>query len=140
MIELEHIAWIDRTIESMNRMKHDLEVAMRPKTIERAKENVGRCFRDGYEYAKIIAPPSTEWEGFHTTFNGDSYNAVFVTSDPLEVCPFGYGTLLLNTWSNGEPYESFKEITPEEFNTVFCKAVADFVSRVRDTSAESGDK
>ena len=91
----------------------DEEIAER---IKEAERYVGMCFVGGVEYAKVIGGPGQLWSDFfHSYVNASEMTALIIDMD--DDVPFAFDTINLKN-------PIWKEISQEEFNAVFEKAVA----------------
>ncbi len=114
---------IDDKILELKQLRKELEKQRRKEFQENAQKNVGRCFKiNGREYAKVIDVPQEEWTKTHYTFNEFQYPAVFLTDETI---PFEESTLFSGAWGVGTntPWETYEEITTEEFEAEFEKRV-----------------
>ena len=117
---------IDNEISKLKQLRKELEKQERKEFQKNAQKNVGRCFKingHGCTYAKVIDVPQEEWTRTHYTFNEYQYPAVFLTD---EIIPFVEDTLFSGAWGVGTntPWETYEEITQEEFEEEFEKRIS----------------
>lgn len=110
---------IDDKILELKQRRHELEKLERKEFQKNAQKNVGRCFKiNGCKYAKVIDVPQEQWTRTNSIFNEYQYPALFLTD---EVIPFEEDMLFSGAWGVGHntPWETYEEITPEEFAKEF---------------------
>lgn len=132
-----------RTIEdSIGRLKQKLDALIREDDEDfrlKAKSNIGRCFKLGGTYVKIIDAPQREWCGNRMSMNQYQYPAVYVCTDESEDVPFDYDTFFSGDF-NGDTLtgrkERYEEISLEEFNTAFINELNRFKDSILAIGAE----
>lgn len=113
---------IDDKISELNIQRKALEIAEREEFKEKAKENIGRCFKiNGHLFAKVINAPQEEYTKSSVYFNGYQYPSLFINDNKV---PFYQDTLFSGAWGIGNDcINKYEEITPEEFAAEFEKRV-----------------
>lgn len=101
-----------------------------------ARANIGRCFKRGDEYVKVIDVPQRKWLERYPVYNIYQYPAFYVRvgneSSDSNV-PFYYDTFFSRNFSSDyvpigkKPY---KEILQEEFDAVFIEELNRFKDQV----------
>lgn len=113
---------IDSQILKLKNQRFELEKKEREEFKEKAKVNIGRCFKVGNAFAKVIDVPQevVTMTGVH--FNEYQYPALYI--DDSEI-PFHKDTLFSGAWGVGHNIIGtiYEEITPEEFAAEFEKKV-----------------
>lgn len=101
--------------------------------LEQAKVNIGRCFfdRSTGAYVKVIDVPQRKWFSYSgNEINRYQYPAFFIGKDSGEeyrVIPFYIATLFSGAWGEEHyPNNPYKEISKEEFDKHFIKAIEQF--------------
>ena len=110
--ELQSKIW--QLEDQIRRLENERE-ALREELIasfqEDAKAYVGKCYREGDKYAKIISPPLREFATSGVQFNVYQFPAIFLTTDLI---PIKYGTFYI-----GPRPTSWIEVTSKEFDQVY---------------------
>lgn len=120
---------IDAQITELRRKRRDLELQERNEFLTNAQTNMGRCFRAGNEYVKVIGVPKVEQCITGEIFNQYQYPAIYLTQDEV---PFVIDTLFSAAWGVGHDMpHNYKEITQEEFNIEFDKTLKEFSDRIK---------
>lgn len=120
---------IDAQITELRRKRLALELQERNEFLKNAQTNVGRCFRVGNEYVKVLGVPKVEQCITGESFNQYQYPAIYLTKDEV---PFAIDTLFSAAWDVGyDMQHDYKEITQEEFNIEFDKALKEFSDRIK---------
>ena len=121
---------IDKQIQELKNQRSKLEKQERKQFEEQAKSNIGRCFIiNGKQYVKVINIPQDEWDlSGHRHYNSYQYPALYLSD---ELVPFYEDTLFSGAWGIGNSHgETYKEITPEEFNSEFENRLNEFKNLV----------
>lgn len=96
--------------------------------IERAKENVGRCFKiDRCFFVKVIGVPPLYHHRFGVDYNPYQYPAFYLSGLPHgdNRLPFYYDNLFSGAWGEGHNLNSttYTEISAEEFEVELNKRI-----------------
>ena len=106
---------IDKQIAALQEERKRLCKEKLEMELKSAETFVGRCFCAGGEYAKVLGAPEQQWdEFFHSYYNTSELPALIIDIDDDE--PFSFYTI-------NPKYPGWKEISQEEFNAEFEKAV-----------------
>ena len=108
---------LDKQISQLTRERNAIEDQWIAAFQEDAKAYVGKCYKDGHKYAKIISPPLRLLTMTAIRFNEYQFPAIFLTTDLI---PIKYRTFYI-----GPHMKSWREIPAEEFDRVFKKRVLD---------------
>ena len=129
----DQIRKLDRQVTELKRKQADLILEDDKHFLEKAKANIGRWFYDSEAgtYAKVIAAPRicTTYFGYH--LNRYQYPAIFVGKSVESTIPVYEDDLFSGAWGDGiDSVCNYKEISPQEFDTAFTKAIDDFKQTV----------
>lgn len=124
------ICEIDEQISALRQQRYKLEREEIAEFKERAKVNVGRCFRVGDVYIKVIGVPIEKETMTAPIFNRNQYPALYLGGS--DVIPFYEDTLFSAAWGDGNNLlgKKYEEITPQEFNEELDKRTAGFRDRI----------
>lgn len=113
---------IDDKIQDLKNQRFELEKQEREKFKEKAKSNIGRCFKiGGNTFAKVIDVPQEVHTLTDVHFNEYQYPALYMNDNKF---PFYKDTLFSAAWGVGHDHiNKYEEITPEEFAAEFEKKV-----------------
>lgn len=127
---------IEKEISQLQMKKHELVRQEAKEFQEKAKENVGRCFiENGRIYCKVIGVPRLQELRSGPYINEYQYPAIELAHDEEESdnpIPFHYTTIFSGAWGVGNNLfgETYKEITPQEFEEEFNKRLEEFRQKV----------
>lgn len=129
----EELDRINKQICELQNKQRSLLYECDDEFLENAKVNIGRCFFDKYtgNYVKVIDVPQCKWHNVGgREINRYQYPALFIGNDLDEeycVIPFYTDTLFSGAWGDGNYQNNpYKEISKEEFDKQFIKAVEQF--------------
>ena len=106
---------IDEQIAVLRAERKRLKEEEIAKCIKESEHYVGMCFSCGGEYAKVIGVPTQLWDNFfHCYVNASELPSLVI--DMYDDVPFSFYTI-------NPKNTTWKEISEEEFNAVFEKAV-----------------
>lgn len=127
---------IEKEISQLQMKKHELVRQEAKEFQEKAKENVGRCFIVGKRtYCKVIGIPHIKETKTGPYINEYQYPAIEISHDFDDLddpIPFHYTTIFSGAWGVGNNLlgETYKEITPQEFEEEFNKRLEEFRQKV----------
>ena len=128
---------IDKQISALRLQREKLEREDIAEFKERAKANIGRCFKVNDEvYVKVIGTPVEAETKTGPVFNRYQYPALYLGG--LGVIPCYEDTLFSGTWGDGNGLigPCYEEISPLEFDEEFKKRMAEFERRIISCSGE----
>lgn len=114
----------DLKVNDSIRMAKELEKRVNKLKILISARNVGKCYRRGDTYAKILA--SSEYQidpSYHHYFSPETYPCLVFNADTIdqrneEIMGYSYEYIVPNAW---------KEITLEEFKNALNKLINDLL-------------
>lgn len=128
--ELDYeIDCIDRQITALQMRRRELADKSDERFLKYARRNVGRCFRFGGQFAKVIGVPSRTYFTGESSLNRYQYPAVFINPDGDSPFPIEYDTIFSGAWEGySDPNDrQYEEISSEEFDRAFT----DFLGKVK---------
>lgn len=124
---------IDNEISELEIKRHYLNGQKTKEVQKEAQKHIGRCFKiNGKQYVKVIGVPEEDFDHMlNPYFDEHLFHAIFLAD--VEGCdvPFVYDLLHSEAWGDGcESYDTYEEISQDEFNAEFKRVLNDFKSRV----------
>jgi hypothetical protein len=113
-------------IRRLKTIEQELELKERSKFLVEAQQYVGRCFRQGQMYAKVLDVPQEQYAVTGNLFQSHLYPALWIKDDYI---PFELGHIHDNAWNKG----TADAITNEEFEQRFQEALENFRARAQAT-------
>lgn len=122
---------INEKIAELNREKQKIEEENRKTFLESAQANVGRCFKVGGLFVKVLDVPQEKRTMNGPFFNQYQYPALWLKHE--NGLPFCTGTLFSAAWGVGNDcINDYEEISNEEFNVEFDRRIDEFVKMIKE--------
>lgn len=123
---------IDKQISALCKQRDELERQEIAAFKERARANVGRCFKVGGLYVRVVGVPQEKETMTGLIFNKYQYPALYLGYARPGLIPFYEGTLFSAAWGDGNNLlgTQYEEITPQEFNEEFERRIVKLRERI----------